>query len=198
MKLVRATQSERTTGTQSRASPMVWIKATTLTRCATRWRSSASPPISAAGARRQRRSNGKLGSRPGAGWWRHGWLNRFRRSWDKSPDNYIAFLHFACALIAEPLGDRLLLHMRISHWYQFRVEGQGKLRRQAHLAGHHVSVPRAAHGDLTAEGLGKRSLGIAPVTAAHCEGNRRKIKVDPPTEDQPPATPSTHLTGPTS
>ena len=32
----------------------------------------------------------------------HGWLNRFRRilvRWDKSPDNYIAFLHFACALI---------------------------------------------------------------------------------------------------
>ena len=33
----------------------------------------------------------------------HGWLNRFRRilvRWDKSPENYIAFLHFACALIA--------------------------------------------------------------------------------------------------
>ena len=33
----------------------------------------------------------------------HSWLNRFRRilvRWDKSPDNYIAFLHFACALIA--------------------------------------------------------------------------------------------------
>ena len=33
----------------------------------------------------------------------HGWLNRFRRilvRWDKSPDNYITFLHFACALIA--------------------------------------------------------------------------------------------------
>ena len=33
----------------------------------------------------------------------HGWLNRFRRilvRWDKSPDNYIALLHFACALIA--------------------------------------------------------------------------------------------------
>ena len=32
----------------------------------------------------------------------HSWLNRFRRiliRWDKSPDNYIAFLHFACALI---------------------------------------------------------------------------------------------------
>ena len=31
----------------------------------------------------------------------HSWLNRFRRilvRWDKSPDNYIAFLHFACAL----------------------------------------------------------------------------------------------------
>ena len=33
----------------------------------------------------------------------HSWLNRFRRilvRWDKSPDNYIAFLHFACALTA--------------------------------------------------------------------------------------------------
>ena len=33
----------------------------------------------------------------------HSWLNRFRRilvRWDKSPRNYIAFLHFACALIA--------------------------------------------------------------------------------------------------
>ena len=33
----------------------------------------------------------------------HSWMNRFRRilvRWDKSPDNYIAFLHFACALIA--------------------------------------------------------------------------------------------------
>ena len=31
------------------------------------------------------------------------WLNRLQRilvHWDKSPDNYIAFLHFACALIA--------------------------------------------------------------------------------------------------
>ena len=33
----------------------------------------------------------------------HGWLNRFRRiliRWDKYPENYIAMLHFACALIA--------------------------------------------------------------------------------------------------
>ncbi len=33
----------------------------------------------------------------------HSWLNRFRRiliRWDKSVANYIAFLHFACALIA--------------------------------------------------------------------------------------------------
>ena len=33
----------------------------------------------------------------------HSWLNRFRRilvRWNKAPDNYIAFLHFACALIA--------------------------------------------------------------------------------------------------
>ncbi len=33
----------------------------------------------------------------------HSWMNRFRQilvRWDKSPANYIAFLHFACALIA--------------------------------------------------------------------------------------------------
>ncbi len=33
----------------------------------------------------------------------HSWMNRFRRvliRWDKSAENYIAFLHFACALIA--------------------------------------------------------------------------------------------------
>ncbi len=33
----------------------------------------------------------------------HSWLNRFRRilvRWDKKPENYIGFLHFACALIA--------------------------------------------------------------------------------------------------
>jgi putative transposase len=33
----------------------------------------------------------------------HSWMNRFRRiliRWDKKPQNYIAFLHFACGLIA--------------------------------------------------------------------------------------------------
>lgn len=33
----------------------------------------------------------------------HSWLNRFRRllvRWDKHADNYLAFLHFACGLIA--------------------------------------------------------------------------------------------------
>jgi transposase len=33
----------------------------------------------------------------------HSWMNRFRRiliRWEKTPENYIAFLHFACALIA--------------------------------------------------------------------------------------------------
>jgi putative transposase len=33
----------------------------------------------------------------------HRWLNRFRRllvRWDKKPENYMGFLHFACALIA--------------------------------------------------------------------------------------------------
>lgn len=33
----------------------------------------------------------------------HSWMNRFRRllvRWDKNPENYLAFLHFACGLIA--------------------------------------------------------------------------------------------------
>jgi putative transposase len=33
----------------------------------------------------------------------HSWMNRFRRilvRWDKQPAHYLAFLHFACALIA--------------------------------------------------------------------------------------------------
>ena len=33
----------------------------------------------------------------------HSWLNRFRRilvRWEKKPENYAAFLHFACALTA--------------------------------------------------------------------------------------------------
>ena len=35
----------------------------------------------------------------------HSWMNRFRRllvRWDKKPENYLAFLHFACGLIAFP------------------------------------------------------------------------------------------------
>lgn len=33
----------------------------------------------------------------------HSWMNRFRRilvRWEKKPENYVALLHFACALIA--------------------------------------------------------------------------------------------------
>jgi transposase len=33
----------------------------------------------------------------------HSWMNRFRRilvRWEKKPANYIAFLHFSCALLA--------------------------------------------------------------------------------------------------
>jgi transposase len=33
----------------------------------------------------------------------HSWMNRFRRilvRWEKKSENYLAFLHFACALIA--------------------------------------------------------------------------------------------------
>ena len=33
----------------------------------------------------------------------HSWMNRFRRlllRWDKKPEHYLAFLHFACGLLA--------------------------------------------------------------------------------------------------
>jgi putative transposase len=33
----------------------------------------------------------------------HSWMKRFRRRlvrWDKKPENYLAFLHFACGLLA--------------------------------------------------------------------------------------------------
>ena len=33
----------------------------------------------------------------------HSWLNRFRRllvRWEKKPENYLVFLHFACGLLA--------------------------------------------------------------------------------------------------
>ena len=75
-----------------------------MARFAARWQSLASPPTSAVGARRQRRSSGQPGFK--ARRWvvehTHSWLNRFRRilvRWDRAPENYIAFLHFACALI---------------------------------------------------------------------------------------------------
>ena len=40
----------------------------------------------------------------------HSWMNRFRRlliRWDKKPENYLAFLHFACGLIALRAAGRL-------------------------------------------------------------------------------------------
>ena len=46
----------------------------------------------------------------------HSWLNRFRRilvRWDKSPANYIAFLHFACARIALRAAGLLVLQRRL-------------------------------------------------------------------------------------
>ena len=76
----------------------------TMRRCAGLWRNSASPPTSAPGEEAQaiKKEAGYKARR-----WvverTHSWTNRFRRilvRWDKSPRNYIAFLHFACALIA--------------------------------------------------------------------------------------------------
>ena len=40
----------------------------------------------------------------------HSWLNCFQRTrmrWDKSPENYIAFLYFTCALITFRAGGSL-------------------------------------------------------------------------------------------
>ena len=81
-----------------------------MARFAARWQSLASPPTSAVGANRSRGEEAKAIKRA-AGFkarrWvverTHSWLNRFRRilvRWDKAPEHYIAFLHFACALIA--------------------------------------------------------------------------------------------------
>jgi transposase len=74
-------------------------------KCATSWPSSASPPTSAPGAKKRWRSKREAGFR--ARRWvverAHSWMNRFRRllvRWEKKPQNYIAFLHFACGLIA--------------------------------------------------------------------------------------------------
>ena len=73
-------------------------------RYAIPWPSSASRATSARGEEAQaiKREAGFRGRR-----WvverTHSWMNRFRRiliRWEKKPENYIAFLHFACALIA--------------------------------------------------------------------------------------------------
>lgn len=60
------------------------------------------PHIRSRGEERQERQAGKRARR-----WvverTHSWMNRFRRllvRWEKKADNYLAFLHFACGLIA--------------------------------------------------------------------------------------------------
>ena len=98
MKLVRATVDSLSVPRpelQSIPKAWVWIKATTLTRCATGVRLHRPYP--------QLKREAGFKARRWVVERTHGWLNRFRRilvRWDKSPDNYIAFLHFACALIA--------------------------------------------------------------------------------------------------
>ena len=60
----------------------------------------------------------------------HSWLNRFRRiliRWDKSPDNYIAFLHFACALIALRAAGLLGL---IDNWTKPECGGRAETEYQ--------------------------------------------------------------------
>jgi transposase len=40
----------------------------------------------------------------------HSWFNRFRRiliRWEKKPENYLALLHFACAIITYKQTDLL-------------------------------------------------------------------------------------------
>lgn len=60
------------------------------------------PHIRSRGEEKQARTAGKRPRR-----WvverTHSWINRFRRllvRWEKKADNYLAFLHFACGLIA--------------------------------------------------------------------------------------------------
>ena len=100
--MLRLRAGERAAPSPEHPRGCVWIKATNLPKCTAPWTSSASPPISSVEARAIKREAGFKARR-----WvverTHSWLNRFRRilvRWDKSPDNYIAFLHFACALIA--------------------------------------------------------------------------------------------------
>ena len=69
----------------------------------------------------------------------HSWLNRFRRilvRWDKSPDNYIAFLHFACALEADLVDCMVALPGQLFYatqipvclWFLARDRRNGKFR----------------------------------------------------------------------
>jgi len=60
------------------------------------------PHIRSRGEEKQEQTEGKRPRR-----WvverTHSWMNRFRRilvRWEKKADNYLAFLHFACGLIA--------------------------------------------------------------------------------------------------
>ena len=72
MKLVRATlDSQQPDHRPAQSSPRgcAWTRATTSLRYAARWTSSVSPLTSAAGAKRRRPSNRRLGSKRGAGWW---------------------------------------------------------------------------------------------------------------------------------
>ena len=68
------------------------------------WRSLVSPPIFGRVARKPKRIKAQAHHK--ARRWvveRTHWMNRFRRilvRWDKKPEHYFAFLHFACALIA--------------------------------------------------------------------------------------------------
>ena len=46
-------------------------------------------------------------------------LNRFRRIlvlWDKSPENYIAFLHFACTLITLRAARVIRIGSKPGYW----------------------------------------------------------------------------------
>ena len=75
------------------------------TRCGPLWPSLASRLISGRGGR-TRTGFGRLAGGKARRWVverTDSWMNRFRRilvRWEKKPENYLAFVHFACALIA--------------------------------------------------------------------------------------------------
>ncbi len=92
---------------QPRRIPMgcAWRNDTTTRRCATCFTNVALLPLFGHEEKRPRLSRWKptAFARSFVVERVHAWMNRFRRllvRWDKKPQHYLAFLHFACGLIA--------------------------------------------------------------------------------------------------